>query len=398
MADYRIKLTDTINFNVDFNNTGADVGITYTLPGDFANKATLTSAGLLTPSEPGMLVVEARNADGNLLHRFTVEVLAAEAAAFEQSVGTGANTLNTSIASPQNPVANQPAEIVGVPQNVSVMVPQQPHSLNIDTGSNTFSWGSVSGVTRYEYQLSTSATPSAAWTTVFNTTSVNFSAETYGGSTLYAFVRSRNAGGASSTASTSAAIPVPVPAVAAPTGFTGYQNRAYGSGPDIDWSWTSVQGYTYEYYIGALNAPTPASGTPTSGYYVTGMGSVARGTTAKAWLRAKNSDNQYSAWVTATQTVPVMDTPVFQGEGLSAAGSVSWWGVTGASNYDYQITTSATPGPSWSNTPNNWIHNINMSQYAGQTVYVFVRAGSTANNPTSAENNPYATSSRAVPA
>jgi len=355
MADYRIKLTDTINFNLSLGGMSPDVGITYSLPGDFANSGTLTAGGLFTPSATGLTVVEAKNASGVVIRRFSIEVIPVAEATLEEAVGANTASVNPLVKSPTSPA-------VIPPKAYAVAADQTGGAGSGDSGTGAGAGGAGSG------------------------TGGSGSGDQTGGA----------GSGSSGTGTGSGGVTTPT--VPAPTNFGGYQNRAYGSGPDIDWSWTSVQGYTYEYYIGALNAPTPASGTPTSGYYVTGMGSVARGTTAKAWVRAKNSDNQYSDWVTATQTVPVMDTPVFQGEGLSATGSVSWWGVTGASNYDYQITTSATPGPTWSNTPNNWIHNINMSQYAGQTVYVFVRAGSTANNPTSAENNPYATSSRAVPA
>ena len=342
MADYRLKMGDTINFNVAIGTGSPDVGVTYTLPGEHANSGTLSAGGLFTPSRAGLVIVEARNADGLILRRFSIEVVGTGEADFQQSVAASTASVNPMLKSAANPAPIPPKPSISVTSSAA------------DSGSGSSGSGSS-------------------------------------GSGSSGSGSSGSSGGGGST---------PAPTLAAPTNFEGRVNLSYGNGPMIDWVWTPVQGMTYEYYIGATSVTEPPSTSTTGSYYVSSNGNVERGLQAKGWVRAKQGSD-VSAWVTATATVPTFEAPTIQTALSIELQRATWWGVTGASSYEYQITTNATPGASWSTTSNTWVNSIDFDQFAaGATVNFFVRVAGSSYNPytTSSVTKPGGSSSLAAPA
>jgi len=84
MADYRLKMGDTLDIDIALNGGSADSGVTYRMGGNDVRVATINTAGVVTPVAPGLAVVEALNSSNTVVRRFTVQVVsAAEAAVHE---------------------------------------------------------------------------------------------------------------------------------------------------------------------------------------------------------------------------------------------------------------------------------------------------------------------------
>jgi hypothetical protein len=96
MADFRIKLDQSLTINISLNNGSPNADITYRMA-DNLGIASITSAGVFTPIKAGLAVVEAIH-QTKVIRRFTVQVLSAgEVAALEQNnltveiVGSGSS-------------------------------------------------------------------------------------------------------------------------------------------------------------------------------------------------------------------------------------------------------------------------------------------------------------------
>jgi len=93
MADYRLKMGETLDINVTIGAGSPDAGVTYELVGSSKDLATISSAGLITPAHPGMITVNATNASGTLLRTFLVEIVSSDQATFEISALAGGHTV-----------------------------------------------------------------------------------------------------------------------------------------------------------------------------------------------------------------------------------------------------------------------------------------------------------------
>lgn len=84
MADYRLKIGDTLDIDISLNAGAADSGITYRMANNVTTVASVSSSGVVTPAAAGLAVVEAVNASNVVVRKFSVQVItAAEAALYE---------------------------------------------------------------------------------------------------------------------------------------------------------------------------------------------------------------------------------------------------------------------------------------------------------------------------
>jgi hypothetical protein len=108
-------------------------------------------------------------------------------------------------------------------------------------------------------------------------------------------------------------------------------------------SWTPISASIgYEYAV-TTSATPPASGTATTGTTYN-AGTYSPGTVYYLHVRNKCGATTFSSWATLSFTTlcPAPATPNITGVNYTGA-NISWTAVTGASGYEFAITTSATP-------------------------------------------------------
>jgi hypothetical protein len=131
----------------------------------------------------------------------------------------------------------------------------------------------------------------------------------------------------------------PFIACVAPTGLTSGSITA----TTANLSWGAVAGSIgYEYAV-TTSATPPATGTSTTGLTYN-TGTYTPGTVYYLHVRNKCSASSFSAWTTLSFTTlcPAPATPSISSITASGA-TVNWTAVTGATGYEYAVTTSATP-------------------------------------------------------
>jgi hypothetical protein len=216
--------------------------------------------------------------------------------------------------------------------NPSCNAPTGLTANNITTSSADLSWIAVSGAVGYEYAVTTSSTPPSSGTAI---TATSFTASGLTtGTQYYLHVRTNCGSLFSSWAMTSfntlcAATTAPV--VSAITASSATIN------------WTAVNGAAgYEYVVSTSSTP-PASGTSTSSTTVNASGLTA-GTVYYVHLRTACSAGSFSSWMSTSFTTlcPATTIPVVSAITASSA-TISWTAVSGASGYEYAVSTSATP-------------------------------------------------------
>lgn len=95
MADYRLRMDDTLSIDTSYNGAGADVGITYAIAAGFENMASINAAnGTFVPAAPGLVVVEIKDSATNaMLKRLAIEIVANAEATLEEALAAGDETL-----------------------------------------------------------------------------------------------------------------------------------------------------------------------------------------------------------------------------------------------------------------------------------------------------------------
>jgi hypothetical protein len=233
---------------------------------------------------------------------------------------------------------------------------------SITATTANLSWTAVPASLGYEYAVTTSATPPASGTA---TTATTYNAGTYiAGTTYYLHVRNK-CGTTNFSSWTTYSFTTTCPAPATPS------ITAVGlNGATI--SWTAVTGATgYEYAV-TTSATPPASGTATTAT-THSPNALTASTTYYAHLRTKCAGTNYSAWTTAsftTLTCSAIGTPNVTGVTYNTA-NISWVAVSGATGYEYAVTTSATPPASGTSTTAT-TYNPNTLN-GSTTYYVHVR-------------------------
>jgi hypothetical protein len=221
------------------------------------------------------------------------------------------------------------------PFNTLCAATTTPVASAITATGATISWTAVSGAIGYEYEISTSATPSSSGT---STTSTSFNATGLVPGTLY-YAHVRTACSAGSFSSwMSVTFTTLCPATTTPTisGITPTSATV---------SWSSVSGASgYEYAVTTSSTP-PSSGTSTTALSVL-VSSLTQGTTYYAHVRTACSAGIFSSWSSTsfTTTIPPCLAPTgLAVTNISSSADVSWNAVSGASSYQYAVTTSSTP-------------------------------------------------------
>ena len=308
MADFRLKMGETLDINTSIGANSPDVGVTYSVGSAFASVVSVGAGGVVTPIAPGMAIVEARNADGVLLRSVSVEVVSVAQATLEGQISSGATTVQNRAAKTGTPVDLGPVKKGFNIKNTTTntVTSAGPLSPITDGGSGQTSGdqaagggsSSGSGTTignstddgsgqTSGNQTAGSGSSSGSGTTIGNSTG-DGSGQTSGDQA--------NMGGGSSSSS--------LPAV---TDLSG--TGTFAGGGTIAWAWTAVAGATeYEYVAGASSLAEPMAGMPptpavTSNTMVYSSGGVNNGETVKFWIRAKNATST-GPWVSATQVRP----------------------------------------------------------------------------------------------
>jgi len=263
MADFRLKMGETLDINTSIGASSPDVGVTYSVGSAFSSVVSVGVGGVVTPIAPGMAIVEARNADGVLLRSVNIEVVSVAQAALEGQISSGATTIQNRAAKTGTPV-----DLGALKKGFNV----KNTTTNVVTSAGPLSPLTDSGAG----QAAGGGSSSGSGTTLTDTSG-------------------SGSGGSGSSS------------LAAVTNLSG--TATFVGGGTIAWSWTEVAGATqYEYVAGASSLPEPMSGMPptptlTSSTFVYSSGGQNSGDTVRFWVRAKNASS-VGPWVSATQQKP----------------------------------------------------------------------------------------------
>lgn len=129
----------------------------------------------------------------------------------------------------------------------------------------------------------------------------------------------------------------PVPTGLAATGVT-------ATGATLNWgAVTGATGYEYAF---STNAAPPASGTAIAAT-THNPGTLTPSTTYYMHVRAQCGASNFSGWTTISFTTPALPcappTSLTVGTISSSSGIANWGGVTGATGYEYDVSTNSTP-------------------------------------------------------
>lgn len=309
MADFRLKMGETLDINTSIGANSPDVGVTYSVGSAFASVVSVGAGGVVTPIAPGMAIVEARNADGVLLRSVSVEVVSVAQATLEGQISSGVTTIQNRAAKTGTPVDLGPVKKGFNIKNTTTntVTSAGPLSPITDGGSGQTSGDQAAGGGSSSGGGATlgDGTSGGSGQTSGNEANTGSGSSSDGGATLGGGTSDgsgqtsgdqANTGGGSSSSS--------LPAV---TDLSG--TGTFAGGGTIAWAWTAVAGATeYEYVAGASSLAEPVAGTPptpavTSNTMVYSSGGMNSGETVKFWIRAKNATST-GPWVSATQVRP----------------------------------------------------------------------------------------------
>lgn len=244
--------------------------------------------------------------------------------------------------------------------------PATPNVTGIGTAAATITWNAVPGVGTYEYELTTSSTP----TSPISTTSLSLSrTDLIPGTTYNFYIRS-----VCSPANYSGWTPVSF-ATICPATTPVTIDSITPSGGKIKWQPVASAGQGYQYAV------TNDSGTPSSGAIksilsdsaaVTGL---TEGTTYYAQVRVNCSPGVFSQWIYKqfTTTYPPCNlSSSITANVIGDKADFSWTPpVNGAIGFEYAVTTSSSSPPSgtFTSSPLASVSGLNSNtQY-----YVYVR-------------------------
>jgi hypothetical protein len=226
-------------------------------------------------------------------------------------------------------------------------------------------WTSVSGVTGYQYAVTTNQGSPTSWNF---TTGTSFPVTNLSAGTLYyVHIRSVCSPGIFS-AWTSKSFTTAYPPCN-PTFIPVITNVTNSAAI----TWTSLSGVTgYEYNISTSSIP-PAAGTPTTvnNYLATGLNSA---TQYYAHVRVNCGPGGYSIWYTRAFTTPCFKPAPFIIENTPTAGTIDlgWIKISGALKYEYAILGNIiSPVGSLSFTSDTVLHATDLRP--GSKYYLHVR-------------------------
>ena len=252
--------------------------------------------------------------------------------------------------------------------STSITVELPPPATITLNSSGTASWSEIAGASGYEYQYTTSSSPSSgSWVSTPSFASYQ-DISMYAGQRVYLFVRAQ---GSTRYGSDFVDLELAAPASASLS-------------VDGDASWASVAGAsTYQYQITTASSPGP-SWTTTSSTSASMDVTALAGQIIHLYVRATGSTNYASAQNTAAG-VPT-------GLSLNAStGAISWNSVAGAFGYQYQVSASSSPSPvAWNSSPTTSL-TVDVSGFAyGITIYLFVKVMGSNNYASTSDDRPLA--------
>jgi hypothetical protein len=215
--------------------------------------------------------------------------------------------------------------------------PAPPNVAGITTTSSNITWTAVPGVSGYEYELSTSQTP----TSPISTTSLSFSPTGLTEGTTYYFnIRSVCSTG-NYSGWTQASFATICPAATSIT-----VDSITPSGAKIKWQTVAGAGQGYQYAVtSGIGAPSPTAikSTLSDSAVVSGL---TEGTTYYAQVRVNCSPGIYSQWISQlfTTTYPPCNIPAsLNASVLNDKADISWTPpVSGGVGYEVAVTTSSS--------------------------------------------------------
>lgn len=249
--------------------------------------------------------------------------------------------------------------------------PAAPTVTNITATAADINWNAVSGVSGYEYAVTTNATPPVSGTATTGTS--------YNGTGLtpatqyYAHLRSSCGGSFSTWVTVSFTTGI---ATCNPPSAPVVSNI---SNTTADISWNAVSGVLgYEYEVGT-SSTAPASGTATTNTSFSATGLIS-GTTYYVHVRSNCGSGSFSPWMTSSFNTlcPATDTPVVSNTSSGSA-EINWTAVSGGvTGYEYALNTNAGPPASGGLTSST---NYNATGLVSGTTYYFhLRTACTAGN------------------
>ena len=266
---------------------------------------------------------------------------------------------------------------------------------NLMSSSVTFYWSAAARATGYDLYITTpfvrptaQTTPTASVGAVTEYTRTGLSPST----TYYAWIRAKNAVGASdwteTTFTTQAAAAPGAPPV--PSNFRRTARTVRASDISFTLSWNAAAGATsYEIYWSQSTTPptaqTAASRTQTTTTY---SDTQALAATWYYWLRARNSSgaSEWSSRVTvARRQVPAVPANFARSSNTHNSIVYTWTAATGATGYDLYVTTSAT-APTSSTSPTASVGTVTTYTRTGLSASTTYRAYIRAKNSDGAGN------------
>jgi uncharacterized protein YegP (UPF0339 family) len=273
-------------------------------------------------------------------------------------------------------VSTSPVSVITLPN-----APTANLATNITQNGFTANWTSVSGITEYHIDVSTSSTFSTFLSgfnnqNVYNSTSLNISQILQSGTNYYYRVRGYLNGTSSANSNTVNVLTVP----GTPTGLSSSNISASG----FTAVWNIMQGAT-NYY---LDVSTNSSFTSyVAGYQNYSCGNVSSkqvsgissGTTYYFRLRAANSSGtSVSTSPVSVITLPTAPVATSATNITQSSFTANWSSVPGATEYHIDVSTSSTFSTFLSGYNNNNVYNstsLNVSPLAGGSTYYYrVRA------------------------
>jgi len=99
MADFRLKMGETVDINTSISGGADDSGVTYEVAAGFTSLASVNAAtGVVTPIAPGMVVINAKNSSNVVVRSISIEIVTAAQATLEADISGGATAVNASAA------------------------------------------------------------------------------------------------------------------------------------------------------------------------------------------------------------------------------------------------------------------------------------------------------------
>jgi hypothetical protein len=256
--------------------------------------------------------------------------------------------------------------------SVACNAPATPTVNSVGITTADISWNVVSGATGYEYFISTSSAAPGTGTAITGTTQ-NATGLT-GGTTYYIFVRTNCGSGNFSpwvsetfTTQPSLCSPPSIPTIGTLTTTTAYISWIPGSGS-----------LGYEYVI-SLSSGIPSgagTGITTTDFTATAL---TPGTTYYVFVRNDCGGGLYSTWSSANFNTlcPPPGSVNVGATSISSSSAIITWNTNGATNYQYDISTSPNPTtvtPSTGGTTTTTTSYTTTGLALGITYYAHIRS------------------------